>query len=216
MKQVVSGTCHAAAVRCVGAHGGAPARRPATRRRLPACARLVLSVLQEVPLRVVCAAGVLTHSSFRLSRSSLVLQAELTDAARACPTDGKCPGGKEIAVLPARPSLIAWTSTDVATFVRELGGTGPRQSCPPTCPVLKLMAPAADAFASRGVDGRALGALFVEHAARLHGTTNVTSLPLGVPPPGAALHMQFMTRLRDAVRLSLKLEPPNRTDWLTA
>ena len=39
---------------------------------------------------------------------------------------------------------------------------------------------------------------------------------LGVPPPGAALHMQFMTRLRDAVRLSLKLEPPNRTDWLTA
>ena len=134
----------------------------------------------------------------------------------AASADGKCSAGPGVAALPAKAALREWSTADVASFLKELAGDGPRQTCPSTCPVLKLFGPAADAFASKNVDGRVLSSLLLEHAARIQGTTNASSLPAGVPAPGAPLHNQFMTRLRDAVRLSLKLEPPNRTDWLTS
>ncbi|KAL1520409.1 hypothetical protein AB1Y20_021995 [Prymnesium parvum] len=42
---------------------------------------------------------------------------------------------------------------------------------------------------------KALARLLTEHTDRLHGVTNTSSLPEGVPQPGQPLHLQFMTRL---------------------
>jgi hypothetical protein len=111
--------------------------------------------------------------------------------------------------------LSRWSKNDVLTFVRALGGSGERQTCPPGCPVVKLFTEAADAFTD--VDGRVLRDVLLEHEGRVRGLTNESTAIARfhlVPQPGTPLHMQFMTRLRDAVRSSLALEPPNRTDWL--